>query len=551
MHRPGVIALAVALGAAPLAPLPAQQGADVAGLEAAVVADHPLAAAAGADVLRRGGNAVDAAITMAALLGVVRPHMGGIGGDAVMLYRDAASGRVHALNGTGRAGELATPEAFRQRGFDAVPVDGALAVMVPGALRLWADALRRFGTIGLASALAPAIHYAERGFPVSSTFASEIEHERDRLAGDAALRARFLPNGIVPAVGSLLRQPELAESLRLIARDGPDVFYVGEIARRIAAYAADIDALLRIEDLAGHSTIWQEPAATSYLGYRVHAMPPSTQGVALLLQMNMAETIALRPMGHNSADYMHVLLRIRDLALHDRDRYVADPAFVDVPTDRLLSKEYARRRAAGLLAHETSARERAGNRAPGGGGASVLTVVDGDGNAAILVQGLHRRFGSALMVPGTGIILNSRAAAFELEAGHPNVIAPGKRPLHTLSPALAARPDGSALVLFGSPGADPQTATLLQVFHNVVLFGMAPQRAVEAPRFHAAENGVLLVEEALPDPMWQAFAALGYSIRRQPQFTAEMGSAQIILVLPSGVRMIGADPRREAFGIAW
>jgi gamma-glutamyltranspeptidase / glutathione hydrolase len=557
VHRSRLRSLSALWCAAALllaAPAGAQQRPDVAGVAGAVVADHPLAAAAGAEVLRRGGNAVDAAITMAAVLAVVRPHVSGLGGDAIMLYRDAATGRVHGLNGSGRAGDLAAPDVFAAHGLGSVPADGLLSVTVPGAVRLWADALRRFGTLRLDAALAPAIAYAENGFPVSAKLAAELLRQRPKLEADSALRAVFLRNGEPPLIGTLLRQADLAGSLRLIGQDGPDVFYVGEIARRIDAFMAGDGGLLRIEDLAAHSTLWQEPIATSYAGYRVLGMPPNTQGIALLMQMNMAGTLDLEGMGHNTTEYIHALVELRRLAFEDRDRHIADPAFVDVPLEQLLSMDHARRRVARLSGGQAAAN---GVRSSGNGGdtgdgdAAFLAVIDRDGNAVSLAQSLYHPFGSGRVVPGTGIVLHNRGAAFTLDTAHPNVIAPRKRPVHALSPALALRPDGSIFMAFGTAGSDAQTPTLLQVFHNVVLFRMTPQQAVEAPRFRPLENGLLLIDDALPGLAWQALAGLGYSVRRPPAPAAAMGGAQLIIVLPSGVRMIGADPRREAYGIAW
>jgi gamma-glutamyltranspeptidase len=524
----------------------AQDRAEVHGMQAAVVADHPLAAAAGADVLRRGGNAVDAAITMAAVLAVVRPHMNGLGGDAFLLIREGRSGRVHALNGSGRAGERATIAEFQARGITAMPETGVLSVTVPGAVRAWADALRRHGTISLANALAPAIRYAIDGFPVSEKLAADLAASRGSLAADSAMAAVFLPGGELPAPGTILRQPDLGRSLQLIARDGADALYVGELARSIAEFMARERGLIGASDLAQHSSTWQQPIATTYAGYRVLAFPPNTQGIALLLQMNMAELFDLRAMGHNTAEYVHTLVELKKLAFAERDRHITDPAFADIPVDSLLSKEFARELAT------RRAQQIAGARAADGWGDTVFAcAVDAQGNAVALSQSLYHPFGSGRMVPGSGVVLHNRGALFSLQPGHVNAIAPRKRTYHTLAPALAVRPDNSLFLVFGTPGADGQTQTQLQVFNNIVLFGMSPQRAVESARWRSYDDGVLQLEDGIPDAVRARLGELGHRLRVEPGRSADLGGAQVILVSPDGTRSTGADPRREAYGIAW
>jgi gamma-glutamyltranspeptidase / glutathione hydrolase len=539
------------------APVLAQGRPDVQGSTAAVVAGHPLAAAAGADVLRRGGNAVDAAITMAAVLAVVRPHMNGVGGDAFVLIREGRTGRVHALNGSGRAGSTASAAALRIRGHSEMPSTGVATVTVPGAVRAWADALRRHGTIPLADALAPAIAYAARGFPVSERLAAEIEAQRPKLERDAALAAIYLPDGAVPAVGSLLRQPDLARTLQFIARDGAEALYSGDLARRLDAFMAAEGGPLTINDLAAHSSTWQQPLATTYAGYRVLAFPPNSQGVALLMQMNLAELLGVRGMQHNSAPYVAAIVDATRLAFAERDRFIADPAFTEIPLDRLLSPDWARDALLRRTAEPRSPVDTgdccgvAGADGDGDGDTVYLAAVDGQGNAVSLIQSLYNAFGSGRVVPGTGIVLHNRGALFSLSDASPNVLAPNKRPYHTLAPAMAVHEDGSLFMVFGTPGSDGQTQTQLQVFNNIVLFGMTPQRAVEAPRWRLWPGGSLQVEDGVPPGVREELARQGFGVRVQSGWSAELGGAQVILVTPSGARSVGADPRREAYGIAW
>ena len=529
--------------------LEAQLRPDAAGTSAAVVADHPLAASAGADVLRRGGNAMDAAITMAAVLAVVRPHMNGVGGDAFILYREAKSGKIYALNGSGRSGSFATPKVFRDRGFSQIPDTGMLSITVPGAVRAWSDALRRFGTFGLAAALEPAIQYAEHGFPVSRKLAADLNADRAQLEADRALAEVFLPNGKVPEVGALLQQRDLARSLRVLAEDGADALYAGRLAQNIADFSVNQGGLFTLQDLANHSSTWQEPIATDYHGLRVIALPPNSQGLALLMQLNVARQFDLQRMGHNSAQYVHTLVEIKKRVFVERDRYVADPAFSEIPLDRLLSREHARDLGRGMSESRDASSEEA--KEGGGGGDTVfLCAVDRQGNAVALIQSLYSSFGSGRMVPGTGIVLHNRGALFTLDPAHANVVAPNKRPYHTLAPGIVLRDDELYMVL-GTPGSDGQTQTMLQVLNNVHLFGMTPQEAVDAPRYRSYSTGMLLLDAGIGEAARAELARRGHDVQVQPLPSAELGGAQMIMVLKSGVKMIGADHRREAFGIAW
>jgi len=523
---------------------------DVGGIEAAVTSDHVLASAAGMEVLKRGGNAVDAAITMAGVLAVVRPHMNGVGGDNFMLIRLAKTGEVVALNGSGRAGSKATPALFREKGLTAVPGTGILSVSVPGAVAGWADALKRYGTISLSQALQPAIRYAERGFPVSPRLNADINESKKKVAADPELTRIFLPNGEAPAVGSLLKQPELAQTLKSIAASGPDFVYKGALAKRIAEFMEKEGGLVTAGDLAKHQSTWEKPISTTYLGNPVLAFPPNTQGVTLLEALNIAEASDLKPMGRNSADYIHTIVEGAKLAYADRDKYVADPAFVKVPVDRLISKEYAADLAR-RLRDKLKANEGSSNADRDGTGDTIfLGVVDKDGNAVSMIQSLFAAFGSGRMVPGTGVTLHNRGSLYVLDTTHAQVIAPGKRPFHTLCPAMVLRPDGSLMMVVGTPGGDGQPQTLVQVITNVLQFGLTPQQAVEAPRFRWYGRERLGVEPGIAAEVREALAKRGHQVQVQEP-SEEFGGAQVILVTPSGARIAGADPRREAYAIAW
>lgn len=521
---------------------------DVIGTNGAVTSDHALATSVGIDVLRRGGNAVDAAIAMAGVLAVVRPHMNGVGGDNFLLIRDGKTGKVHALNGSGRAGSGATPAFFAAKQLQRMPGSGILSVSVPGAVRSWEDALKRFGTTTLAQALRPAIGYAEGGFAVSTRLSLDIAAEQKKLAADPELARTYLVGGEAPKPGTLLVQRDLARTLRAIATGGSRGFYSGAPGKALADFMVSEGGAVTASDLARHTSTWQEPIATTYLDKRVLAFPPNTQGATFLEMLNIAGQEELTAMGRTSADYVHTLVEGAKLAYADRDRYIADPAFAQVPLDRLLSKEHARELAQRIRRDTIVALDAGDGTRDGNGDTIYLCVVDKDGNAVSMIQSLFASFGSGRMVPGTGIVLHNRAALFSLDAQHPNVIAPGKRPFHTLSPAMALNSDGSLFAVFGTPGGDGQPQTLIQVLNNVLRFGMTPQQAVEAPRWRVFGGGRLGVEPGLSDEVRAELTRRGQRVTVQPP-SAEFGGAQMIMVHPASKgRLVGSDFRREAYG---
>ncbi|MCU0617283.1 MAG: gamma-glutamyltransferase [Gemmatimonadaceae bacterium] len=524
-------------------PSPTQYRPDVSGREAAVVSDHPLATAAGYEVLRRGGNAVDAAVTVAGVLAVVRPHMNGVGGDAFGLFYDKTTGQVTALNGSGRTGALATPAFFAARGHTTMPQTGALTITVPGAVAAWEAALTKYGTITLAEALAPAIRLAADGWVVTSTLEREISSGVRRLNDGGR-------------AGALLRNPALAATLTAIARGGADAFYRGPIADTIARFVEAQGGYLRAADFRAHTVEWVNPITLDVAGgRRVHAMPPNSQGVAQLQQLALAEAFDLATLGHNSADYLHTLIETKRLAFADRDRWVADPRHVEVPVDALLNRDYLRTRASrvGPTAAATVTHgfgePVVSEPASGNGDTVYLMVVDRNGNAVSWIQSLFASFGSGLVEPHTGVVLHNRGAGFELNPRHPSVMAPGKRPFHTLTPMIVTDAGGLRMTL-GSPGGHGQPQFLTQVYHNIFTFGMSPQRAVEAPRFIHDSGVRSQIEDRVAPDVLDALRARGHRIDAVSGWTATFGGVQVILIDPvSGARRTGADPRREAYAL--
>ena len=543
---------------------------EVSGLHGAVVAGHPLAAAAGYEVLRAGGNATDAAVTMAGVLAVVRPHMNGVGGDAFALFLDAMDGQVQALNASGRAGALADPTWFEAQGRETMPGSGPMSVTVPGAVSAWAAALERHGTISLAQALEPAIRLAEEGFVVTSTLAEDLEGAT-RL--NPAGQDLYAPGGEPLEAGQVLRNPALAQTLRTLAREGSAALYGGEVGEALASFLEAEGGALRLEDFAGHAATWEAPLVLDFMGRRLHTMGPNSQGFVLLQTLGIVEVLGWASMGLEASDIqqgetdrsaslspevMHALVEAKKLAFADRDRWLADPAHVDVPVDRLLDRAYLGERAALITAD--AAEERAagfgepldeGTPADGDGDTVYLMAVDADGNAVSWIQSLFSSFGSGLVEPSTGIVLQNRGAGFTLQAGHPNQVAPGKRPFHTLMATLVTDADGAFEIAIGTPGGHGQSQTVAQGILHLLLSDRSPQAAVEAPRFRSEDGRVLLIEDRYPASLRDELARRGHDLRVRSGWTAPFGNLQVIQRTRSGVLRTGADMRREGAALAY
>ena len=533
---------------------------DVRGQIGAVSAGHPLAAQAGLRVLQDGGNATDAIIAMAGVLAVVRPHMNGIGGDAFGIFYNGETGEVTALNASGRSGALATPEFFAVAELDRIPSIGPLSVSVPGAVAGWIDAHDRYGSMNFAELLSTGIDYARNGFAVSSRLAQDFEEQGQNL-NDAG-RDLYLPNSNPPKVGSLLRNPQLANSLEIVADQGKEGFYNGSIAQKLSAFITEQGGYLRQGDFASHTSTWVTPLRGDYLNHEFVVMPPNTQGVTQLALFEMAKSHDLASMTQNSADYLHTLVELKKLAFADRDRWVADPNSANVPVDQLLDADYLKNRA--QLINMSVAAESAepgfgdeihaepnGNRSDAGD-TVFITAVDQWGNAVSWIQSNFAGFGSGLLDEATGILLHNRGALFTLETGHPNQIAPDKRPYHTLSPTMALYPSGEFAFTLGTPGGDSQTQTILQITHNMLVFGMTPQQAIEAPRFRSLGGLRLAIEDRVSEEALLDLRQRGHLLNLVEGWTATFGGAHMIHHDPeTGVLTAAADPRREAYAIAY
>jgi gamma-glutamyltranspeptidase/glutathione hydrolase len=533
---------------------------DVRGMQGAVSSDHPLATQAGLRVLHEGGNATDAIIAMAGVLAVVRPHMNGIGGDAFGIFYDGETKEVTALNASGRAGEVATPEFFKAAGINRIPGSGPLSVSVPGAVAGWVDAHARYGTKNFQSLLEPAVNYARYGFPVSTRLAMDFEEQGGSL--NEAGKALYLPGGSPPVVGSLLINKKLADSLETVAREGKTGYYNGAIGEQLAAFITEQGGHLRENDFSSHTSTWVEPLRGNYLDYTFLVMPPNTQGMTQLALMEMSKHHSLESMGHNSAEYLHTLIELKKLAFADRDRWVADPEHADVPVAELLDEQYLRERSDLVNSNQAAESAEPGFSNPDfsnfdkdrddTGDTVYLTAVDQWGNAVSWIQSNFAGFGSGLLESQTGILLHNRGALFSLDTGHPNEVAPGKRPYHTLSPLMALYPDGGFALTMGTPGGDSQTQSLLQIAHNMMLFGMTPQQAIEAPRFRSLRGVSVAIEDRVKHEVLIELDSLGHSVQVITGWTATFGGAQMIFYDPqTKVLTAAADPRREAYSLAY
>ena len=505
----------------------------------AVATSQPLATGAALIVLEEGGNAIDAAVTAAAVLAVTEPYMTGIGGDMFALFWSAAEGRLVGLDASGRAGSLADADALVAQGYAAIPEQDARAVTVPGALAGWETLLDRHGTVSLARALAPAIRLAEEGFPVSPVIARDWASVADMLAVDPGSARTFLPDGRAPAAGEWFRNPDLAATFREIASSGTGLLYGGSLGARIADRLQALGGFVTVDDLAGHHSRWVDPIETSYHGVTLHELPPAGQGVAALQMLKMLEGFDLKRMGHNTTPYLHTLIEVKKLAYADLARFVADPEHMDVTVDALLDPDYLAARAS--MVDPRIAAVHPGPGAPATTSDTVyLSTADADGNMVSFINSIYKYFGSGIVVPGTGFALQNRGVGFALDVDHPNRLAAGKRPLHTIIPAFVTR-DGAPWLSYGVMGGPMQPQGHVQVLLNLLHFDMDVQEAIEAPRFRHLE-GKRVAVEAVPTHIASDLRALGHELADPQDFA--FGGAQAIVRLDRGWAA-GSDPRKD------
>jgi len=518
-----------------------------------VATSQTLASAAGAHVLEMGGNAVDAAIAANAVLGIVEPMSDGIGGDLFAIVYEAKTGKLYGLNASGWAPTGLTIEALEHQHIEKMPQQGIYSVTVPGAVAGW-DMLRtRFGTLPLDRILAPAIYYAENGYPVTEIIAGQWESATKKLSATKSAKDTYLPDGRAPRVGEIFRNRDLASSLRLIATHGRDGFYKGPTAQALIREAKEDGVEWTPADLADFHPEWVEPISTTYHGWTVTELPPNGQGIAALSMLNMMERFPLAEYGQNSTKALHVMIEAKKLAYSDLLKYVGDPHYSKVPVAELLSKDTAAARARLInTGHATCSvvpTQLAWLAQLPAADTIYMSAMDRDGNMVSLIQSNYSGFGSGVVAPGTGFALQNRGGLFSLERGHPNALAPHKRPLHTIIPAFMQK--GDTRIAFGIMGGWNQSQAHAQFVSNVVDFGMNIQAALEAARFTKLTfDGCDLNMETRVSPMvMKELESMGHVIKPVGQYFLGMGGGQAVMSVAGGVHFGASDPRKDGAAV--
>ncbi len=516
-----------------------------------VVCPHHLASEAGAEMLRAGGNAIDAAIATQAALGVVYPHMTGLGGDAFWLIYDATSQQLRGLNGSGRAAQKATLAAYRDQGWADIPQRGPLgAITVPGGVDSWGVAHARLGQLPWAVLLQPAIALATTGYPATGSQTYWTRKDLPYLTEHGPENSPFLPNGKIPDPGQVLTNPDLAHTLETLAREGSQSLYQGDLADLIGQHLDMVGGLMTAADLAAHRSDWVAPISTTYRGHTIWQLPPNSQGLTVLQALNLIEGFDLASIGHGTADYYHLLVEATKLAFADRDRWLTDPDFAAIPTERLISKAYGDRCRSQIDRH----RSRPVTAAAIGGDTVYTAVVDRAGNAVSVIQSLYFDFGSAVMVPGTGFVLQNRGSFFSLNAAHINGLVPGKRTFHTLMPGMVCTDNQPQWVL-GTMGGEGQPQTQLALLTRLLDYGCDPQTAIDLPRWlwgrtWGDTSSGLAMEGRIPPNIQAELQQRGHPVKAAPDWTEKMGHAHMIHIDPATALLQGGCDRRSDGAVA-
>jgi gamma-glutamyltranspeptidase/glutathione hydrolase len=509
-----------------------------------VATSHVQASQAGAQVLARGGSAVDAAIAANAVLGVTEPMMNGIGGDLFAIYWDSKSGKLYGLNSSGWAPQALTLDHFTSKAIKKMPDSGIDTVTVPGAVAGWNALHNRFGKLPWKDLFASAVFYAQNGYPVPELISGYWQEAPDVFAHDAEGQRVYLPNGKPPAVGDIFRNPDLAKALRLIADSGSAAFYKGDISRAILATSQALNGTMAAADLADFQPEWVEPVSTTYRGWTVYELPPNGQGMAALEMLNIMETAPASSDGPLSVPELHKKIEAMKLAYADLYRYNADPRFAKVPVKGLLSKEYARQRAKQIDPAKANCEVMNGD--PPTSDTTYLTAVDREGNIVSLIQSNYSGFGSGVTVRGMGFVLQNRGGLFSLDPASPNVLAPRKRPFHTIIPAFMEK--GDQHIGFGIMGGANQPVAHAQFVSNIVDYGMNVQAALDAARFtvHPQRGCNIVIESRVAPDVRDKLTSMQHLLQVQREYSSNMGRGQAILHDSSKkVNFAGSDPRTD------
>jgi gamma-glutamyltranspeptidase/glutathione hydrolase len=515
-----------------------------------VAAESPLAAQAGAQILASGGHAVDAAVAANAVMGVVAPHSNGLGGDLFATVYEASSGQLFGLNASGWSPEAMSAEWLKDRDIEAMPAIGIHSVTVPGAVDGWHKLLTRFGRLPWQNILAPAVYYATKGFPVTEWSARKWSASQQALRADANAVRTFLPGGRPPDCGEVFSNRDLARSLERIAGGGRDAFYTGTTADQILGASRQYGGALTADDLAFYSSDLVEPIATTYRGWTVTELPPNGTGIAALLMLNILENFPLGDLGHNSADALHLQIEAKKLAYADMLRHVCDPRTRRIPLTELLSKSYAKERARAIRPGRAAASAAPGAIGLPGGNTTYLSAVDREGNMVSLIQSNFAVFGSGIVPPASGFVLQNRGALFSLDPAHPNALAGHKRPLHTIIPGFLAK--GSVRIAFGIMGGWNQPQAHAQFVSNVADHGMNIQAALEAARFtkHTFAGCDVQMESRVAPSVREELARRGHQIELLGFYSDVVGGGQAVLRDDGAGTNAGAsDPRKDGAAI--
>ncbi len=518
-----------------------------------VATSQTIASAAGAEILRQHGSAVDAAIAANAVLGVTEPMMNGIGGDLFAIVYEAKTKRLFGLNSSGWAPQGLTIDFLKSKGITGELPRNIQSVTVPGAVAGWDALHRRFGKLTLQQVIQPAIFYAKNGVPIAELVSGVWQQTPEAIRNKPGFRETFLPAGHAPQPGEVFRDPDLADSLELVAAHGRDGFYRGTLAEKLVAFSKEQGGTLTPEDLAAFQPEWVDPISTTYHGWTVSELPPNGQGIAALSMLNIMEQFPLADYGHNSAKALHVMIEAKKLAYADLLKYIGDPRFSDIPVKQLLSKDLAKRRSDSIgpnhahchvLPSDLSQRLNAMGR-----DTTYLTVIDEDGNIISLIQSNYAAFGTGLVAPGTGFALQNRGQLFTLKPGEPNSLAPHKRPLHTIIPGFMQK--GGETIGFGIMGGFNQAQAHAQFVSNVVDFGMNIQQALSAARFTKPtfEGCDLLIESRVPEAVREQLTAKGHQLKVVDPYSMEMGRGNAAMQNGTGVHFGASDPRADGEAI--
>ena len=525
-----------------------------------VATSHPLASQAGLDVLRNGGNAVDAAIAANAMLGVVEPMSCGIGGDLFAIVWDAKSKQLYGLNASGRSPLGISLQLFKERELDQIPIEGPLSWSVPGCVSGWQDLLQRFGSRDLETLLRPSIETARGGFPVTPVIAGYWSGAVENLAKYPESASTYLVDGKrAPEVGEVFRNEELAATYEEIGRTSGASFYTGDLAAKISRFSQRVGGVLTDRDLRGHKNEWVAPVSTDYRGYKVWELPPNGQGIAALQMLNVLATRDVSSWSPGHPEYLHLLTEAKKLAFADRAKFYADMQFADVPVQELISKEYGRRQAARIQSDKALTDVPAGDPKLVSGDTVYLTVVDKDRNCCSLIQSIYYGFGSQMAVGDLGFAMQNRGALFALDPEHNNVLEPGKRPFHTIIPAMVTR-DGLPHFCFGVMGGDMQPQGHVQVLANLIDFGLNVQAAGDAARIRhvgsakptgvpAEGAGTVYVESGISDQAVAALEAKGHTVLREK--TSYGGYQGILIDWDKGVLRGATEARKDGVALGY